>query len=494
MYSIKRIFYVSALALLCRVGFSQSFDNNWVFGDSVGLTFTTGEPVFFKSGISQTFEACASITDNLGSLLFYTNGYTVWDKFNNALPNGNDLEIGYFTMGFGSSITQGVLFAPVPEKDSLFYIFYLSRNDEWDGGIGIKYALINTNLNGGLGDIVEKNISLSVDTLTEKLQLVKHGNGKDWWLMAITKGEDEGDNIKFVKFLITAYGIEGPYYQDYPIPFHSSDGGHQYMGYMKFSRQGDKVCIAKETDADIFDFDRCTGEFFNFINIDTIFMGFPASLAYGIEFSANGRYLYIASYGFDQPFIYQFSLISPLPIEQTKYLIYAADTLVTLLGMSIGADNKIYLSSESSTYLKADSNLYVINNPDSIGLLCDLDTLAIPLGGLSLPPFSGLPNMPNYNLGPLVGSECDTSLPIQTVLPTVINIYPNPSTGNIFISGTPNDLYTLTLYNLLGEKVFEQKNAPGNVQINLPVDNGIYEVVLRSADNIIRVEKLIIGK
>ncbi len=493
-----RVILIISLIISYSCAYTQSYNNNWVFGDSIGLNFSTGAPVIFNSGISQITEACAAISDENGNLLFYTNGHTVWNRINNIMPHGDSLDIGYFTPEYGSSMTQGVLIAPMPDNDSLFYIIYIYHN-VWGGGNGLKYSVLNTHLNGGLGDIVEKNILLSENNLTEKLQLVKHGNGRDWWLLALTKGEEEGDPINFVKFLITKYGIDGPFYQEYEDTYHESEGTGQEVGYMKFSQQGNKICIAKGTDGDIYDFNRCTGEFTNYINIDTIVANYPADrLVYGIEFSAEGKYCYVASADGSpagtQTFLYQFCIACPESVQDTKTLIYASDSSMTLFGLLLGSNDKIYMSSYSTINTQTNSSLFVINNPGTNGLTCNLDTLTIFLSTQSLSYFSGLPNMPNYNLGPLEGSECDTLLPIQTALPTVINIYPNPSTGNIFISGSPNDLFNLTLYNLLGENVFEQKNTPGNVLINLPVDNGIYEVVLRSADNIILVEKLVIGK
>lgn len=42
----------------------------------------------------ESFEACASISDSAGNLLFYTNGEKVWNKNHEVMPNGEGLEIG----------------------------------------------------------------------------------------------------------------------------------------------------------------------------------------------------------------------------------------------------------------------------------------------------------------------------------------------------------------------------------------------------------------
>ncbi len=68
------IIYLACIFIAGKV-FPQSYDNNWVFGDSCGLNFSSGEPAFFETVI-ESFEACASVSDSLGNLLFYTNGET----------------------------------------------------------------------------------------------------------------------------------------------------------------------------------------------------------------------------------------------------------------------------------------------------------------------------------------------------------------------------------------------------------------------------------
>ncbi|MFI5172552.1 MAG: T9SS type A sorting domain-containing protein, partial [Chitinophagales bacterium] len=101
-----------------------------------------------------------------------------------------------------------------------------------------------------------------------------------------------------------------------------------------------------------------------------------------------------------------------------------------------------------------------------------------------------------YNLGPLVGSECDTLLtsinnfPIQKQF----TIYPNPAQDFIFISGAVSDENKLevAIYNLIGEKVVEQNNVLLDTKILLPeLKNGIYEVVFKNKTTIVT-EKLIV--
>ncbi|MBK7109633.1 MAG: hypothetical protein IPH61_11015 [Bacteroidetes bacterium] len=90
---MKVLITVIACAICVCNSFSQSYNNNWAFGDSCGLNFSSGEPVFFET-VMESFEACASISDSAGNLLFYTNGEKVWNKNHEVMPNGEGLEIG----------------------------------------------------------------------------------------------------------------------------------------------------------------------------------------------------------------------------------------------------------------------------------------------------------------------------------------------------------------------------------------------------------------
>lgn len=150
---MKTIFIIILVAICCR-GFSQGYDNNWVFGDSAGLSFNTGEPVSFESSML-TFEACASISDSTGNLLFYTNGEKVWNKNHELMQNGDSLHLGGLTL-FGSNYTQGVIILPYPENENLYYIFYLTDYVVPEDNFGIEYSIVDMELDGGLGAVTEK--------------------------------------------------------------------------------------------------------------------------------------------------------------------------------------------------------------------------------------------------------------------------------------------------------------------------------------------------
>src|SRR5689334_7141323 len=114
------------LLLFPYFSFAQLKGNNWAIGDSILLKFTSnginvGSSVIKASDISDRsdLEPMATISDDSGKLLFYTNGFTVWNKKNQLMKNGDSLQCDF-------SRTNGVLIVPYSGNDSLLRIIYLN--------------------------------------------------------------------------------------------------------------------------------------------------------------------------------------------------------------------------------------------------------------------------------------------------------------------------------------------------------------------------------
>lgn len=454
---MKYLFLLGISAFVCCNTFAQLQPYNWTFGDSVGLDFSTNPPTFFKAPIN-ALEASATISNDAGELLFYTNGEKVWNKNLEVMPNGDSLNIGLVQYGNPSSITQGVTIIPKPGSLNLFYIIYMSgfNSNFPDDTIGLEYSLVDMTLDGGLGDIVAKNIQFWVGFTYEKMQAVKHANGRDWWLM-LTTGYTEDSLQCFLRFLITPDSIFGPYSQFIDIGdiYSIFDG---VAGQMKFSQDGSRLAFTRSLYFDIYDFNRCTGEVSNVQTVkNTYNSGF-----YGCEFSNDGRMVYAASTdgGTAVGRLYQYCLDCFEPIADTKEIIYKNEFDDYTLGqLQLGPDGKIYFPIPwkwlpNDVYSFTNQNMSVINNPNAEGLACDFDTLTISLGDSRCS--GGLPNMPNYNLGALEGSPCDTLLAINNTNPVniAIKIYPNPSSETIkIVLSQAVKIISIKTFNYLGKEI-----------------------------------------
>ncbi len=472
-----KLLIVCVATLICCNAFTQNFQKNWVFGDSAGLAFEGGNPENLITGIFCN-EASASISDSLGNLLFYTNGQLVWNKNNELMINGDSLDLGGLFLPYGTSITQGVIIIPKPNNKSIYYIIQMQNYGSlYD--IGLKYSLVDMALDGGLGNVTEKNISFFDIYTEEKMQAVKHGNGRDWWLHVrrfdtITA---ELRNIDFVRFLITPEGIEGPFYQNIgPAYDEDFDTG---WGQMVFSQDGGKLLFPRQSELNIFDFDRCTGELSNLIRIQNLDMA-----SYGCSFSPDGSKIYVN--GACEKKLYQFCLsCDGEPIDSTKELVYDGPSGNYCQGQQLlGPDGKIYLATlyselPNDVFNTKNQNLCVINYPNEIYPLCDFDTNTVSLGERRT--IGNLPNMPNYNLGPLAGSECDTlGTAINNIIEeNKITVYPNPVKDNLTLLSSNNSELSFTIQTIQGQIILSGKFVKQSTIYFKNYPAGIYLVEIK---------------
>ena len=120
----------------------------------------------------------------------------------------------------------------------------------------------------------------------------------------------------------------------------------------------------------------------------------------------------------------------------------------------LAPNGKVYMGTGNSTF-----HLHVVNDPDEGGLACNMVQ-----HGVELPTWysNSLPNHPNYHLGPVDGTVCD-SLGITNGVGeferTVnVNVYPNPSSGSVALSyaAQPNAGW-LEVHNADGQVVLRER-------------------------------------
>lgn len=359
-----KYFYVVIIIFLSSFLFAQGEANIWYFGENAGLDFNNGTPVALTDGQINTNEGCAVLSNNLGQLLFYTDGVTIYNKNHQVMLNGSGL-LGH------SSSTQSATIIPKPGTNNLFYVFTQTINA---GPNGLRYSVVDLNLDGGLGGVTsEKNIFVTAPSC-EKLAVVKHANNIDYWILV------HGWNNNIISsYLLTTSGLS-------TTPINNSIGVvvpntnlDNVIGYMKFSPDGRKLvaCHAFVYTAELYDFDNSTGILSNPISL---FTGENLQ-TYGAEFSPNNDVLYISQSSTNV--LSQFDLTASNIPASRVYL----SSLNSLVGaLQLGPDGKIYVTQ----YFK--TKLGVINNPNVIGSACNLVVDAIDLNGrlckAGLPAFS----------------------------------------------------------------------------------------------------------
>jgi len=129
---------------------------NWYFGSNSGLDFNSGNAQVLSGGQLSTTEGCSTVSDNNGSLLFYTNGVEIWNKNHDIMQNGSGL------LGSDSS-SQSAIVVPNVSNPNIYYVFTADVYQAYangGGGNGFNYSIVDMSLDGGLGRVISKNISL----------------------------------------------------------------------------------------------------------------------------------------------------------------------------------------------------------------------------------------------------------------------------------------------------------------------------------------------
>jgi len=343
-------------------------NSNWYFGSNAGITFNSGSPVALTNGALLTTEGVATISDNSGGLLFYTNGVSVWNRNHLLMTNGTGL------LGDQSS-TQSSIIVQKPGSNNIYYIF-CSDNDA--GSSGITWSEVDMNLSGGLGSItLNKNIPLYSPSC-EKLCAVRHCNNQDIWIIS----KDWNSNV-FRCWSVDPGGIGN--IQAWSASGVTPSGVTQSSyGQLKASPDGKKLaaCYYGLTGGinkiETYDFNPSNGFVTNSQTISTE-LGI-----YGCEFSPNGKVLYA---GCNQGLLLQWNLCAgTLPqIQSTRTVISNAGPFIGSL--QLGPDGKIYVA-------RNNTSLSVINSPNTLGLGCSYSNLSVSLAGRSSR--MGLPNFASY--------------------------------------------------------------------------------------------------
>lgn len=239
-------------------------------------------------------------------------------------------------------------------------------------------------------------------------------------------------------------------------------------GQAAFSPDGNRyVRFYGSFGLNVFGFDRCSGHFFNFLDIDAP-PHFNGNGISGAAFSPNSRFLYITS----AVNIYQYDLLaSNVGESQTQVGEWDGPYIAAFFMCQLGPDGRIYVGT-SGPY----RYLHIIASPDLPGTACDFRLRGLTLASLSK---WSLPNFTHYRLGPQDGSICD-SLGIDNVPVANWRHDPNPS--------NPLDIafHDLSYYEPQAWQWNFGDGSPGSTERHpehLYVQNGDYQVCLSVVNN-----------
>lgn len=472
---------------------------------TVGQRFSASHPSTPMMFTGAHSEVCDSVT---GNIILSTGGMKLYDSTGYLIENGDSLQpVNVYTHNSIPDLgnTQGSIILP-KGTDNKYYVFIPTVSDSfynlfWTNPNGYKapfdllrYNVVDMNLNGGHGKVIQKNKILlqNIELSKVMMQACRHANGVDWWLL-----KHASNTNTIYRFLVTKDSIIGPYIQTFNEPLW---GWFDIFGQCAFSKDGTKygAVMGKSNKLFLADFDRCTGELFNpqIFNIpidsttweywDTI--GVRDSISDGIAFSDNNHFLYISKYWN----IYQYELNQPdssLAWYRVKHGIDTSFLQFEYYGqMYRGPNKRIYIGKVGGSF----KQFSVIDNPDIKGVACGfcrkcfrIDTAD---GGLTSPP-----NMPDFELGPSSKLCWPLSTPqLEVHQSNELEIYPNPVCSQFILEFTSNEnrIVNLEIYNPTGQLIEKRKiNTNQKLSIDiLHLIKGIYFIKAEGSTKKLNIE------
>ena len=485
--------------------FSQNRNNVWVFGDSAGIDFNGVAALSISTNI-RSIGSCSSVSDSLGNLQFYIAS-TTKSNFAQFLAPARIYNKKFKTMQNGDSIAGDSWYKefeiiPMPLQNNLYYTIQAGVTNFVPG---LFYSVVDMNLNNKKGAVIQKNIRLEDSTFlcADGLAAIKHGNGRDWWVIS-RNWEHYTDTFNF--YIASPDSVTFHHFQKI------SDNLFSSIYRIEPSNDGSKIaCCTNKGFLSVFDFDRCTGMLSNEINISHEKSNPLDFIWYwDCELSANNKYLYVSKvYGLFSNVdtcnqLLRYDLSAP-------NILASCDTLFTYCALDfaglieLAPDSKMYWTFiwndgvtpnypfPDSVYNQVNTNLSVINYPDSS--FCDFQPFSFYLGGKRT--YNGLPNNPNYELGPLVGSPCDTLsanlTPALSKGEGVMQITYISAWEKLFVnaSGLKGKSVTVSIYDGRGSLKFEVQSLKSNAgYFTLDVDcigwsDGLYVVHLQTEKEVL---------
>lgn len=165
-----------------QLSFAQKQGVVWCFGDSALVDFSdTSNIVTGNSGVKSR-GSCVSISDSVGNLILYAYTRANTNSVSTIVKNSLDSILQSGDSIVGQGWYRELVILPNPDSVNQYYLFsiYVIGNPFLSG---LYFSLIDMNANGGHGSIVQKNIQLLNSDAVDCLTAIRHGNGRDFWIL-----------------------------------------------------------------------------------------------------------------------------------------------------------------------------------------------------------------------------------------------------------------------------------------------------------------------
>jgi uncharacterized protein (TIGR02145 family) len=369
MRRVLLIWFVISVLLIPKMGLTQGEFSNWYFGWHAAMKFVSGNPVGLTGSASYASNSSTTtVSDSTGNLLFYANMWTIWNRNNVIMSNGNGL------LG-GSLCRQPIFSAPVPGFAQRYYVFTVGNSDINGPLVGLHYSVVDMSLQGGLGAVINGQKNLYVpggDSAVNQLTGTRAQNNKNYWIVV----RKHNLVTHYLAYKVDAAGLNIT-----PVvsPTTMNARYRWENGYLFIKKGGDlrisydgKFLVCHDSLTEICRFNDTTGV------VTPLFKVYIDSVISGAEFSIDSKYLYMCLTNFyNNPNlspVYQFDLSYLDSLSFMQHKIEIGNDAAFKLQM--GPNWKIYV-----TKLNGIDSLNCINNPSLPGLACNYQKNAVYLLG-----------------------------------------------------------------------------------------------------------------
>lgn len=366
--SYIRIFHFVLGLVISQSLFSQRQADNWLVGD-FGLQFIKDSVAIRHDYAQHESRGAGIISDKNGNLLFYTDGFNVWNKNHTLMPNGSNV----LSVSGGPKLHESVVI-PQPGSESIFYIFTVNAYNGQSAS-GLYYSIVDLSLNNGLGDVTVKAKKI-LNKTTNKITAVYHSNRSDVWIVT-----HEYNTNNYYAWLVNKSGVtETPVINTLGKSVKSS-----FDGQLKASPDGKKMACCYDASSnlgygfDLFDFNNTTGELSNAM---TFYLPISYRGCDGLEFSPDATKLFVYQFGSTgESGLYQFDITGKTydNINNSRVRVFQ-DRDNALLQMQLAPNGKIYFT-KGGGQDSGTRYLGIVENPNESGNECIVKELGLYLDG-----------------------------------------------------------------------------------------------------------------
>ncbi|MEM1119986.1 MAG: gliding motility-associated C-terminal domain-containing protein [Bacteroidota bacterium] len=253
-----RLILVLTCTFLVQYIHSQNENNIWSLNLNNLLNFNTTPPTIIETNNFLFTEGqSASVCDDSGDLLFYTNGTEVINRLHESMPNGRLYSVTNHAI-------SSALVVPMAESPDRYYLFTLLLGI--DNLINytsatLSYSIVDMTLNNGLGGVVSQGGETVIPLRTNLADRLVAAKGECGAIWIVTH---EINSNRYVAFETTASGISPPVISEVGT-FLTNNVEVSLQGFFNFSFDYKNLINTggSEGFAEILSFDPKTGQFSN---------------------------------------------------------------------------------------------------------------------------------------------------------------------------------------------------------------------------------------